>query len=86
MAGEFDLGASLHELEYRVSQLVQKNPIELVDKSLLQDDVHTLLVNFGLVSGNTPDTRTGSEDLKEVKAPLVTDQTMVNSRTKCNFD
>ena len=76
MAGEFDLGASLHELEHRVSQLVQKNPIELVDISLLQGDVHTLLVNFGLASGNTPDTRTGSEDWQEVKAPLVTDQTV----------
>jgi chemotaxis protein histidine kinase CheA/FixJ family two-component response regulator len=76
MAGEFDLGTSLHELESRVSQLVQKNSIELVEISLLQGDVHTLLVNFGLANSDTPDTHIISDDRTEHETSLVTDQTV----------
>lgn len=46
----------------------------MVEISLLQDDVHKLLVNLGLGSGDTPDSYISSEDWKDEKPPLVIDQ------------
>ncbi len=79
MAGEIDLGESLHELEHRVSQLAQQKPVQLAEITVLQQDVHYLLVSFGLLSEDTPQTPLVSEYVAADKTSTVLDQPSTKS-------
>ena len=53
MAGELALGEAIHEFEHRVTQLSQQRPIDSSAITLLQTEVHQLLIDVGLIKDDT---------------------------------